>query len=148
MNSSTDQNTKEINIMEIILFYFKNLKALILVTLIPFSIGVGLLLYLKPLVEINAKNYSANILIQDETIISSISKEYFFSNNNIKEALIRSDLIEKVDVPNTSLVKSFSIISGHSDLNALIDDYISRDFSSLTKSLYFCLLYTSPSPRD
>ena len=77
-----------------------------------------------------------NIQIQDEKFLELTNKSFFFSAENIQLALKKSNLSEQLYF-NSSLINSFDLISGHTELNLLIEDYIKRDFEDVTKQLYF-----------
>ena len=129
-----NQNT-EITISDLINFCINNFARIIIYFLIPLLIGLSILFYLKPIVS-EEKTFALNMMIQDEIISQDISKSYFFSEDNLKKALVKSRLNEKISV-NRQLLDSFDLISGHTDLSKIVDDYLSRDFLSLTKQLYF-----------
>lgn len=135
----SNENNMEIGIKDIfgvINFYIEKFYKIILFSLVPFTLILAYFFLTEPILKNKSTTYSSNILIQDPQVISLISKDFFFSENNILEALERSNFLDKLQV-DENLLTSFNIISGHSDLNNLISDYIQRDFASLTRTLYF-----------
>lgn len=135
MNNIIDQQSKEISIVDVMKYYKNNSVRLLIYFLIPFVFGLGLFFYIKPFMP-ETRTVSLDILMQNEGVVSKISKYYFFNVKHLNEAIERSELSSKVIV-NKKLISSFDIISGHSELNRIVDDYIARDFLSVSKQLYF-----------
>ena len=135
MNSLVKEEQNEFSIIDLINHYRKNYSRLIIYFLIPMLIGLSIFFYTKPFMP-ELKTVSLNIMIQDEEISNNIKKTYIFNANHVREAVERANLSSKISV-NKKLIESFDIISGHSELNRIVDDYISRDFLSISKQLYF-----------
>lgn len=135
MNDLVKEEYKEIRIIDLINHYRINYLRFLIYFLVPLLIGVSLFLYTKPFIP-ELKTVSLNIMIQNENVTENISKSYFFNVNHIREAVERSELSSKISV-NKKLIESFDMISGHSELNRMVDDFIERDFLSMSKQLYF-----------
>ena len=135
MNNIVDQESKEISIIDVINGYKNNFVRLLIYFLIPVLFGLGLFFFTKPFIA-ETRTLTLDILIQNESVVSKISKSYFFNANHLNEAIERSELSPKILV-DKQLISSFDMISGHSELNRIVDDYIARDFLSVSKQLYF-----------
>ncbi len=127
---------KELNLLDLITYYYNNLVKLIIYFLIPFSIGLGIIFYIQPISGKKENLFFSNLLIQQPDIVNTINKEYLFNARNISEALERANLSSTIKV-DANLLNSFDIISGHSELNILVNDYIESDLTKLTQNLYF-----------
>lgn len=135
MNNIVDQESKEISIIDVINGYKNNIVRLLIYFFIPVLFGLGLFFFTKPFIA-ETRTLTLDILIQNESVVSKISKSYFFNANHLNEAIERSELSPKILV-DKQLISSFDMISGHSELNRIVDDYIARDFLSVSKQLYF-----------
>tara|TARA_B100001248_G_scaffold89409_1_gene65978 strand:+ start:31091 stop:32464 length:1374 start_codon:yes stop_codon:yes gene_type:complete len=135
MNDLIESNEKEITISDIFKSYSNNAGRIFLYFLIPLLIFLSIFFYVKPY-EDKEKIVALNIIFQEDIISSDISKSYLFNKSHLSEALIRSGLSDKVEV-NRKLINAFDLISGHHDLNKIVDDFVTRDFITLTKQLYF-----------
>lgn len=135
MNNIVDQESKEISVIDVINGYKNNIVRLLIYFFIPVLFGLGLFFFTKPFIA-ETRTLTLDILIQNESVVSKISKSYFFNANHLNEAIERSELSPKILV-DKQLISSFDMISGHSELNRIVDDYIARDFLSVSKQLYF-----------
>lgn len=136
MNEISKVIGSEYNPLLVVKYYLRNFKYIILFTLIPFFIGLGSLLYLKPLVPSENVVYASNILLQDSSVSSLLSEQFLFNASNLSKAVERSNLQNKINI-DQDLIESFSIASGHSDLNILVKDYMARNALELSRALYF-----------
>ena len=136
MNEISKVIDSEYNPLSVVKYYLRNFKYIILFTLIPFFIGLGSLLYLKPLVPSENVVYASNILLQDSSVSSLLSEQFLFNASNLSKAVERSNLQNKINI-DQDLIESFSIASGHSDLNILVKDYMARNALELSRALYF-----------
>lgn len=136
MNEISKVIDSEYNPLSVVKYYLRNFKYIILFTLIPFFIGLGSLLYLKPLVPSENVVYASNILLQDSAVSSLLSEQFLFNASNLSKAVERSNLQNKINI-DQDLIESFSIASGHSDLNILVKDYMARNALELSRALYF-----------
>lgn len=130
-----DQNENDISIARIINFYINSSGKIILYALVPILLSAVIFAFSEQFIFSKKDTTYANLLVKEE-LLSNVSKTFIFNVAHITDAVKKSGLSEKVKVDERFL-QSFDIISGHTDLNVLIDDYISRDFLSLTKQLYF-----------
>ena len=130
-----DQNENDISIARIINLYINSSGKIILYALVPILLSAVILAFSEQFIFSKKDTTHANLLVKEE-LLSNVSKTFIFNVAHITDAVKKSGLSEKVKV-DEKFLQSFDIISGHTDLNVLIDDYISRDFLSLTKQLYF-----------
>tara|TARA_B100001248_G_scaffold250487_1_gene224611 strand:- start:5039 stop:6397 length:1359 start_codon:yes stop_codon:yes gene_type:complete len=136
MNEISKVIDSEYHPLSVVKYYLRNFKYIILFTLIPFFIGLGSLLYLKPLVQSENIVYASNILLQDSSVSSLLSEQFLFNASNLSKAVERSNLQNKINI-DQNLIESFSIASGHSDLNILVKDYMARNSLEVSRALYF-----------
>ena len=130
-----DQNENDISIARIINLYINSSGKIILYALVPILLSAVIFAFSEQFIFSKKDTTHANLLVKEE-LLSNVSKTFIFNVAHITDAVKKSGLSEKVKV-DEKFLQSFDIISGHTDLNVLIDDYISRDFLSLTKQLYF-----------
>ncbi|MDC3155123.1 hypothetical protein OA530_03445 [Pelagibacteraceae bacterium] len=130
-----DQGENYISVGNIINYYLSNTGKIILYALIPILISFAILAFSGQFFSSKKNTVYANVLVEQE-LLNNISKSFLFNFAHISEAVKRTNLSREVTI-DEKFLQSFDIISGHTDLNVLIDDYISRDFLSLTKQLYF-----------
>ncbi len=136
---SNDQEkdfTKEVSLVDFFLYYYDNFIRLLVYILIPLLIGTGIIFYFLPFTEKKDNLFTVDILIQDPSIINELKENFIFSAHNLSKAIEKSNLSDDIIVDN-ALLKSFSIVSGHSEFNSLVDDYIESDLNKLTQNLYF-----------
>ena len=125
----------DISFISIINYYVSNFRKIILYALIPILLFFVIFAFNSQLNFTKKDITYANLLVK-EGLLENISKTFLFNAVHIADAVENSNLSEKIII-NEKLIKSFDIISGHTDLNILVNDYINRDFLNLTKQLYF-----------
>ena len=128
-------NEAQLSLKETIEFFVKNLTRLLIYSLVPFFLGIAIILIYKPLIYSGDKFYITNILVEDPNVINNTSEDFLFSAKNLGETLKRSNLSDTITL-DIDFINSFKIINGHNDLNELTKLYLDSDLQALTRSLY------------